>query len=106
MESRENGAEVSPEGKPWWVCRKHSGRTEGVSMVAQTSWASASTVNHSASFETEDTMSAKVTLDNYAFRGSGLPTIIGTSAPLRTVLAMVRVWSPPPATLWLTGETD
>ncbi len=75
-------------------------------MVAQTSWASeSSTVNHRASFETEDTMSAKVTLDNYAFRGSGLPTIIGTSAALRNVLDMVRVVAPTDATVLINGET-
>jgi formate hydrogenlyase transcriptional activator len=75
-------------------------------MVAQTSWASeASTVNHSASFETEDTMSAKVALDNYVFRGSGLPTIIGTSAALRSVLEMVRVVAPTDATVLINGET-
>ena len=75
-------------------------------MVAQTSWASeASTVNHRASFETEDTMSAKVALDNYVFRGSGLPTIIGTSAALRSVLDMVRVVAPTDATVLINGET-
>ncbi len=75
-------------------------------MVAQTSWASeASTVNHRASFETEDTMSAKVALDNYVFRGSGLPTIIGTSAALRSVLEMVRVVAPTDATVLINGET-
>src|SRR5258708_31337534 len=75
-------------------------------MVAQTSWASeASTVNHSASFETEDTMSAKVALDNYVFRGSGLPTIIDTSAALRSVLEMVRVVAPTDATALINAET-
>jgi len=75
-------------------------------MVAQTSWASeSSTVNHRASFETEDTMSAKVALDNYVFRGSGLPTIIGTSAALRSVLDMVRVVAPTDATVLINGET-
>jgi transcriptional regulator with GAF, ATPase, and Fis domain len=75
-------------------------------MVAQTSWASeASTVDRSASFETEDTMSAKVSLDNYAFHGSGLPTIIGTSAALRSVLDMVRVVAPTDATVLINGET-
>ena len=75
-------------------------------MVAQTSWASeASTVDRSASFETEDTMSAKVSLDNYVFHGSGLPTIIGTSAALRSVLDMVRVVAPTDATVLINGET-
>jgi len=75
-------------------------------MVAQTSWASeASTVDRSASLETEDTMSAKVSLDNYAFHGSGLPTIIGTSAALRSVLDMVRVVAPTDATVLINGET-
>jgi formate hydrogenlyase transcriptional activator len=75
-------------------------------MVAQTSWASeASTVNPSASFETKDTMSAKVALDNYVFRGSGLPTIIGTSAALGRVLSMVRVVAPTDSTVLINGET-
>ena len=75
-------------------------------MVAQTNWASeASPVDRSASFETEDTMSAKVSLDNYAFHGSGLPTIIGTSAALRSVVDMVRVVAPTDATVLINGET-
>src|SRR6202521_4860725 len=75
-------------------------------MVAQTSWASeASTVDSSASFETEDTKSAKVSLDNYVFHSSGLPTIIGTSAALRSVLDLVRVVAPTDATVLINGET-
>jgi len=50
-------------------------------------------------------MSAKVALDNYVFRGSGLPTIIGTSAALRSVLDMVRVVAPTDATVLINGET-
>src|SRR6202795_2605406 len=76
-------------------------------MVAQTSWASeASTVDSSASFETEDTKSAKVSLDNYVFHSSGLPTIIGTSAALRSVLDLVRVVAPTDATVLINGETE
>src|SRR6202049_1887580 len=75
-------------------------------MVAQTSSASeASTVDSSASFETEDTKSAKVSLDNYVFHSSGLPTIIGTSAALRSVLDLVRVVAPTDATVLINGET-
>src|ERR1700692_5637 len=75
-------------------------------MVAQTNWASeASPVDRSASFETEDTMSAKVSLDNYVFHGSGLPAIIGTSAALRSVLDLVRVVAPTDATVLINGET-
>src|ERR1700741_1269675 len=75
-------------------------------MVAQTNWASgASPVDRSASFETEDTMSPKVSLDNYVFHGSSLPTIIGTSAALRRVLGMVRLVAPTDSTVLINGET-
>src|SRR3984885_11460256 len=75
-------------------------------MLAQTSWPSeALAINHTASFETEDAMSAKVALDrDELFRGR-LPGIIGTSAALRHVLHMVRVVAPTDATVVINGET-
>src|ERR1700723_1329933 len=75
-------------------------------MSAQTSWASeALAINPTASFETEDAMSAKVAFDSIELCGRGLPRIIGTSAALRSVLAMVRVVAPTDATVLINGET-
>jgi formate hydrogenlyase transcriptional activator len=76
-------------------------------MAAQTSWVSeAPAVNHSASFEIEDAMSAKVALDdNDGLCGSGLSRIVGNSAALRHVLGMVRVVAPTDATVLINGET-
>jgi formate hydrogenlyase transcriptional activator len=76
-------------------------------MAAQTSWASeAPAVNHTASFEIEDAMSAKVALDdNDGLCGSGLPRIVGNSAALQRVLGMVRVVAPTDATVLINGET-
>jgi formate hydrogenlyase transcriptional activator len=75
-------------------------------MSAQTSWASeALAINPTASFETEDAMSAKVALDSIELCGRGLPRIIGTSAALRSVLGMVRVVAPTDATVLINGET-
>jgi hypothetical protein len=51
-------------------------------MAAQTSWVSeAPGVNHTASFEIEDTKSAQVALDSTELCGKDLRLIIGTSAP-------------------------
>jgi formate hydrogenlyase transcriptional activator len=75
-------------------------------MSAQTSWASeALAINPTASFETEDAMSAKVAFDSIELCGRGLPRIIGTSAALRSVLGMVRVVAPTDATVLINGET-
>src|ERR1700723_2713919 len=75
-------------------------------MSAQTSWASeALAITPTAFFETEDAMSAKVAFDSIELCGRGLPRIIGTSAALRSVLAMVRVVAPTDATVLINGET-
>ncbi len=75
-------------------------------MSAQASWATeAPAVNHTASFETEDAMSAKVALDSNELCGRGLPRIIGTSAALQSVLGMVRVVAPTDSTVLINGET-
>src|SRR6202162_336975 len=75
-------------------------------MATQTCWAGeAPVVNHSASFDADDSVSAKVALDNSELRDSGLPRIIGNSAALRRVLEMVRIVGPADATVLITGET-
>jgi formate hydrogenlyase transcriptional activator len=75
-------------------------------MPAQTSWASeAPPVNHTASLEIEDAKSARDTLDSDELCGSGLPGIVGNSAALRGVLAMVRIVAPTDATVLINGET-
>jgi formate hydrogenlyase transcriptional activator len=75
-------------------------------MGAQTSWtAEASAVNHTASFEVEETQSAKVTLHNKEFCGRGMSKIIGTSAALQSVLGMVRMVAPTDSTVLIQGET-
>jgi formate hydrogenlyase transcriptional activator len=75
-------------------------------MGAQTSWAAeAPAVNHTASFEVEDTQSAKGTLHNKEFCGRGMPRIIGTSAALQSVLGMVRMVAPTDSTVLIEGET-
>ena len=75
-------------------------------MLAQTSWASeAPAVNHAASLEIEDAKSARGGLDSSELSGSGLPGIVGNSAALRGVLAMVRIVGPTDATVLINGET-
>jgi transcriptional regulator with GAF, ATPase, and Fis domain len=76
--------------------RHTAGHTKGVkAWGAQTSWtAEASAVNRTASFEVEETQSAKVTLHNEEFCGRGMSKIIGTSAALQSVLGMVRMVAP------------
>jgi formate hydrogenlyase transcriptional activator len=69
-------------------------------MGAQTSWtAEASAVNHTASFEVEDT------LHNKEFCSRGMPRIIGTSTALQNVLDMVRMVAPTDSTVLIQGET-
>ena len=73
-------------------------------MAAQTCWASeVSEVNHSASHAIEDATSANVALGSSELRG--LPRIIGNSAAIQRVLAMVRVVAPTDATVLINGET-
>jgi transcriptional regulator with GAF, ATPase, and Fis domain len=75
-------------------------------MLAQTSWASeASAVNRTASLEIQDAKSARDAFDSNELCGSGLPGIVGNSAALRGVLAMVRVVAPTDATVLINGET-
>ena len=64
-------------------------------MSAQTSWASeAAAVNRTASLEIQGAKSARDALDSNELCGSGLPGIVGNSAALRGVLAMVRIVAP------------
>src|SRR6202049_665379 len=75
-------------------------------MAAQTCWVSEEpTVNHNASFEAEDSVSAKVALDSNELRINELPRIVGNSDALRRVLDMVRVVAPTDATVLINGET-
>jgi transcriptional regulator with GAF, ATPase, and Fis domain len=75
-------------------------------MAASATWAiESSATNHSASFQTEDTMSSKTALHYSDLRGSGLPRIVGNSDALRRVLDMVRVVAPTDATVLINGET-
>jgi hypothetical protein len=61
-------------------------------MTAQTCWAGeAAVVNHSASFDADDLVSAKVVLDSHELCVGGLPRIFGNSATLRPVLEMVLI---------------
>jgi formate hydrogenlyase transcriptional activator len=75
-------------------------------MHVQASWETeAPPVNNTASFEIEDTQSAKVTLDKKEFCGRGLPRIIGQSAALQRVLGMVQMVAPTDSTVLIQGET-
>jgi formate hydrogenlyase transcriptional activator len=73
-------------------------------MAAQASWAiELPAVNHNASFEIDDAISANGELDSSEAYGSG--RIVGNSAALRRVLGMVRVVGPTDATVLINGET-
>src|SRR6266436_6246419 len=75
-------------------------------MAALTSWAGeAATVNPAASLEVADAKSARDALGSNELGGSGFPGIVGNSAALRRVLAMVRVVAPTDATVLINGET-
>src|SRR5580700_185381 len=75
-------------------------------MAAQAIWASKRpAVNHSASFDIGDAMSANIALESSELCGSGLPNIVGNSAALRRVLGMVRIVAPTSATVLINGET-
>src|SRR6202521_754465 len=75
-------------------------------MAANATWAIESpALNHSASFEIEDTKSSKIALDNSESRGSRSPRIIGKSAALRRVLDMARIVAPTDSTVLINGET-
>jgi transcriptional regulator with GAF, ATPase, and Fis domain len=62
-------------------------------------------VNHYASFDIGEAVSANVALESSEFCGSGLPRIVGNSAALRRVLGMVRIVAPTNATVLINGET-
>src|SRR6202142_3166755 len=75
-------------------------------MHVQASWETeAPAVNNTASFEIEDTQSAKVTLDKKEFCGRGLPRIIGQSAALQRRLGIVQMVAPTDSTVLIQGET-
>jgi transcriptional regulator with GAF, ATPase, and Fis domain len=83
-------------------------------MAARTSWVSEPpTVNHTASFEIEEVVSAHVALDRSECRGSGLPKIIsnsfaqiiGKSRALETVLGQVERVATTDSTVLVEGET-
>jgi len=75
-------------------------------MSAQTCWANeALAMNRTASLDEEGTASAKVAFDDREIGGKDLTTIIGTSAPLRRVLGMVRLVAPTDSTVLINGET-
>lgn len=83
-------------------------------MAAHPSWVSeAPTVNHTASFEIEEAVSAHVALDRSEHRGRDLPGIIsnsfgqviGKSRALQTVLEEVARVAPTNATVLIQGET-
>ena len=75
-------------------------------MATQTCWASeASAVTHSASFDADDSVSARVALNSHELCGSGSPRIVGDSDALRRVLDMVRIVAPTDATVLIEGET-
>jgi transcriptional regulator with GAF, ATPase, and Fis domain len=75
-------------------------------MATQTCWATEGpALNHSPSFEIEDTVLANAELDSNEIYCSGLPRIVGNSAALRRVLAMVRIVAPTEATVLINGET-
>jgi formate hydrogenlyase transcriptional activator len=75
-------------------------------MAIQTCWAGeAPVLDHSASFDSNDSASAKIALDDSETPDSGSPRIVGNSAALRRVLEMVRIVAPADATVLINGET-
>jgi transcriptional regulator with GAF, ATPase, and Fis domain len=75
-------------------------------MATLSSWArEESAVNDTPSFENDDGVSGRVSLEKNELWGSELPNIIGDSAALRRVLDMVRVVAPTDATILINGET-
>jgi transcriptional regulator with GAF, ATPase, and Fis domain len=83
-------------------------------MSAQISWAGeAPTVNHPASFEIEEAVSAHLAFDRRKHRGSSLPKIIsnsfgqviGKSPALKAVLEQVELVAPTDSTVLIQGET-
>jgi formate hydrogenlyase transcriptional activator len=75
-------------------------------MATQTCCAGeAPVVHHNASFEADDSVSAKFALDNNQLSGSAFLRIVGNSAALRSALGMVRIVAPTDATVLIKGET-
>jgi formate hydrogenlyase transcriptional activator len=75
-------------------------------MATQASWAvKIPTVNHSPSFEIENSAPAQVALDSPELSTSGLPRIVGNSDALRKVLGLVQIVAPTDATVLINGET-
>src|SRR5271170_5903764 len=62
-------------------------------------------VNHGASFDIGDAMSANIALESSELCGSVLPNVVGNSVALRRVLVMVRIVAPTSATVLINGET-
>ena len=75
-------------------------------MGANAAWAiESSAINDHTRGEIEDAESSNVALDNNQLCGSDLPRIVGNSAALRRVLALVRIVAPTDATVLIKGET-
>jgi formate hydrogenlyase transcriptional activator len=75
-------------------------------MMAATSWITEpAAVNHSVSLQSEDASLTKTGPDIDELYARELPPIVGNSAILRGVLAMVRVVAPTDATVLINGET-
>jgi transcriptional regulator with GAF, ATPase, and Fis domain len=73
-------------------------------MATQASWSpQVPAVNHNASFEIDETASAKAALDSDELCDNGLPRIVGNSAALRRALGMVRIVAPTDATVLIQG---
>jgi formate hydrogenlyase transcriptional activator len=74
-------------------------------MSTQASWAREMPATiHNGSFG-EDAALTNAELDNNEVSGIALPRIVGNSAALRRVLAMVRIVAPTDATVLINGET-
>ena len=76
-------------------------------MATQTCCAGeAPVVHHNASFEADDSVSAKFALDNNQLSGSAFLRIVGNSAALRSALGMVRIVAPTDATVLIKGKQE
>jgi formate hydrogenlyase transcriptional activator len=87
---------------------------KGIDMAAHPSWASeAPAVNHTASSEIEEVVSAHAALDRSQFLSSGVPKlirnsfgqVIGNSPALQALLAQIERVAPTNSTVLLQGET-
>ena len=75
-------------------------------MAANATWAIEShATKHHPCFEIEDAKASKIALGAKELCASELPRIIGDSAALRNVLAMVRIVAPTDSTVLINGET-